>query len=55
MSAKAYDRVDLNKFIEIKQLDSQYWASHSDTQVYQKNIKTATDFTRYMILLNKLE
>ena len=55
MSAKAYDKVNLNKFIEIKLLDSQYWASHSDTQVYQKNIKTAKDFTRYMILLNKLE
>jgi len=55
MSARAYDRVNLNKFIEIKRLDSQYWASYSDTQVYQKNIKTAKDFTRYMILLNKLE
>jgi hypothetical protein len=55
MSAKAYDKVNLNKFIEIKLLDSQYWASYSDTQVYQKNIKTAKDFSRYMVLLNKLE
>jgi hypothetical protein len=55
MSAKAYDKVDLNKFFEIKRLDTQYWASYSDTQVYQKNIKTAKEFARYMILLNKLE
>jgi hypothetical protein len=55
MSAKAYDKVNLDKFIEIKLLDSQYWASYSDSQVYQKNIKTAKDFSRYMVLLNKLE
>jgi hypothetical protein len=55
MAAKAYNKTDLNKFFEIKQLDSQYWNSYSDSQVYQKNIKTATDFSRYLILLNKLE
>jgi hypothetical protein len=55
LAARAYSKTDLNKFFEIKQLDSQYWNSYSDSQVYQKNIKTATDFSRYLILLNKLE
>jgi len=55
LSAKAYDRNDLNKFFEIKNLDNQYWASYSDNQVYQQNIKKAKDFGRYIVLLNKLE
>jgi hypothetical protein len=55
MSARAYSKTDLNKYFEIKQLDSKYWASYSDNQVYQVNIKKAKDFNRYMILLNKLE
>jgi hypothetical protein len=55
LAARAYSKTNLNKFFEIKQLDSQYWNSYSDSQVYQKNIKTAKDFGRYLILLNKLE
>ena len=55
LSAKAYERNDLNKFFEIKNLDNQYWASYSDNQVYQQNIKKAKDFSRYIVLLNKLE
>lgn len=55
MSAKAYGNTDLNKFFNIKQIDSKYWASFSDNQVYQRNIKKTKDFDRYLILLNKLE
>jgi hypothetical protein len=55
MSAKAYARTDLNRFFEIKHLDNKYWASYCDHAVYAKNIKTAKDFSRYLILLNKLE
>ena len=55
LSAKAYNRNDLNKFFEIKNLDNQYWASYSDNQVYQHNIKKTKDFDRYIVLLNKLE
>jgi hypothetical protein len=55
LAARAYSKTDINKFFEIKRLDSQYWNSHSDSQVYQKNIKTAKDFGRYLILLNKFE
>jgi hypothetical protein len=55
LSAKAYDKNDLNRFFEIKNLDNQYWASYSDNQVYQHNIKKAKDFDRYIVLLNKLE
>lgn len=55
MAAKAYDHTNLNKFFEIKQVDNKYWASYSDNQIYQQNIKKAKDFNRYLILLNKLE
>lgn len=55
MAAKAYSRVDLNKFFEIKRIDNKYWACHSDLQVYKNNIKNAKDFDRFCILLNKLE
>ncbi len=55
MAAKAYTKTQLEKYFEIKRLDNQYWASHCDTLVYKKNIKTAKDFERYLILLNKLE
>lgn len=55
MAAKAYNNVQLDKFHEIKRLDNCYWANHCDRQVYAKNIKTAKEFERYLILLNKLE
>lgn len=55
MAAKAYNSVQLEKYHEIKRLDNRYWANHCDTLVYKKNIKTAKEFERYLILLNKLE
>lgn len=55
MAAKAYNNVQLDKFHEIKRLDNCFWANHSDTQVYKRNIKLTKDFNRYLILLNKLE
>lgn len=55
MAAQAYDKINLTKFNQIKLLDNQYQASHMDNIIYTKNIKTAKDFERYLILLNKLE
>lgn len=55
MAAKAYSKVQLSKFNEIKELDNKYWASHSDLAVYRHNIKRAKEFDRYLILLNKIE
>lgn len=55
MSINAYTKNNLAKFFEIKRLDNSYWASYSDNQVYQNNIKKTKDFSRYIILLNKLE
>jgi len=55
MAAKAYEYVNMERYVEIKQLDRLYWANYSDTLVYQKNIKTAKDFDRFLVLLNKLE
>jgi hypothetical protein len=55
MAAKAYSRADLTRFFEIKELDNHYWASYSDSMIYSHNIKTAKEFDRFVILLNKLE
>jgi hypothetical protein len=55
LAAKAYSKTNLNRFFEIKHLDSKYWASVSDLRVYKKNIKKAAEFDRFIILLNKLE
>ena len=55
MAAKAYNRTQLEKFFEIKRLDNRYWANYCDSMIYRKNIKTAKEFERYCILLNKLE
>jgi sRNA-binding regulator protein Hfq len=55
MAAKAYSTTSLDKFFEIKRLDNRYWSNYCDNQVYRNNIKTAKEFDRYVILLNKLE
>jgi hypothetical protein len=55
MAAKAYNNTRVERFFEIKRLDNRYWANHCDLAIYKKNIKTAKDFDRYMVLLNKLE
>lgn len=55
MAAKAYNNTMVEKFFEIKRLDNKYWANFCDLTIYKKNIKTAKDLDRYLILLNKLE
>jgi hypothetical protein len=55
MAAKAYWRVDIAKFHNIKELDGRYYASHMETQVCQHAMKKAVEYDRYQILLNKLE
>jgi hypothetical protein len=55
MATKAYDRNDLNKMFEIKQIDTDYKKNHTDSLIFANNIKKANDFSRYIVLLNKLE
>lgn len=55
MAAKAYNNLNMQEFVKIKQLDSRYWSNHSDNLRCKRSIKTAKDFDRYVILLNKLE
>ena len=55
IAAKALSLVQLEKYNEIKLLDTKYWSSYYRSTVYQHNIKTAKDLERYLILLNKLE
>lgn len=55
MAAKAYHFTKLLKYQEIKTVDRNYWASYSDIQLCEHNIKNAKDYDRYLILLDKLE
>lgn len=55
MAAKAYYHTKIERYIEIKDLDTKYWASHTDAKIFRNNIKSAQDFERYLILLNRLE
>ena len=55
MAAKAYSSVHMNRFFEIKELDNKYWANYCDSIVYKKNIKSAKELDRYIVLLNRLE
>ncbi len=55
LAAKAYYKINLNKYNQIKMLDNQYWANHMDRTIYQNNLKITKDFERYLILLNKFE
>jgi hypothetical protein len=55
LAARAYSRTLIEKFFEIKQLDTQYWANYSDTVIYTQNIQKAKDFERFQILLTRLE
>ena len=55
IAAKALAGTRLEKYNEIKQLDNKYWSSYYRSTVYRNNIKTAKDYDRYLILLNKLE
>jgi len=55
MAAKAYNSTQIARFKEIKELDNHYQANHIEHQVYKKNIKSAKELDKYIILLNKLE
>lgn len=55
MAAKAYDRSQMERYLEIKRIDSAYWANYSDSLVFRNNIKKAANFDKYVIMLNRLE
>lgn len=55
MAAKYYINADMQSYNEVKQLDRRYHACQTKAAIYRKNIKTAKDLDRYVILLNKLE
>jgi hypothetical protein len=55
MAAKALNSTKMAQYAEIKRLDYLYFTNFAESQTYTKNLKGATDFDRYLILLNKLE
>jgi hypothetical protein len=55
MAAKAYASAQIEKFLEIKRLDNNYWSNHSDSLIFRNNIKKAQALDKYIILLNRLE
>jgi len=55
IAAKALYFTHLDKYNEIRQLDSKYWSNYTSTSVYKYNMQSTKDYERYLILLNKLE
>jgi hypothetical protein len=55
MAAKAYSVANIKKYIEVKTLDRNYSSNYNDTIIFGKNLKSAKDLDRYIILLNKLD
>jgi hypothetical protein len=55
MAAKAYSTTSLNRYFEIMELDTQYWASHSSALNFRRFLNKTTPLDRYIIILNKLE
>jgi hypothetical protein len=55
LAAKAYSLTSIQKYYEIKELDTQYWANHINNLVYKNIITQPVDLDRYIIILNKLE
>jgi len=55
MAAKAYSTTSLNRYFEIMELDTQYWANHSSALNFRRFLNKTTPLDRYIIILNKLE
>lgn len=55
MAAKYYSACQLERYSEVKRLDTRYWACHSDSVIFKNNMKLAKELDRYIVLLNKLE
>jgi hypothetical protein len=55
MAAKAYNGTQLERYFEIKRLDNCYWANHSNSLVFRKNVKKAKEFSHFLVLLTRLE
>ena len=55
MASKLYNNTQLERYYEVKRLDNRYWSNYSDSLVFRKNIKKAVDFSKYQVLLNRLE
>jgi len=55
VAAKALSKMQLERFNEIKMMDSKYWSHYSTTLVCQHNLNKTKDYEHYLIMLNKLE
>jgi hypothetical protein len=55
IAAKLYNAVQLEKYFEIKRLDTSYWSNFSDSMIYGRNMKNAKDFDKFQVLLTRYE
>jgi hypothetical protein len=55
VGAKALSNIRIHDFNEIKNLDTQYWSNYFTAQVCKYNMPKTKDYSRYLILLDKLE
>lgn len=55
VAAKYHNSRQLNKYFEIKQLDSSYCRNYANSVIYKHNIKNTKDEDKKLMLLNRLE
>lgn len=55
MAAKYHNKLDFANLNMVRMLDLRYWSKHTDIEVFSKNLKSAKDLDKYMILLTRLE
>lgn len=55
MAAKFHNKLDFANLNMVKMLDMRYWSKHTDIEVFSKNLKSAKDLDKYLILLTRLE
>jgi hypothetical protein len=55
LAAKAYSSTFLDRYFEIKRLDSGYWANFMQSEISRSQLKSPVDLSRYIIILNKFE
>jgi hypothetical protein len=55
MAAKRHDRVQMEGFKEIIDLDRKYWSNYADTKYFEQKIKITKDIEKYCILHSRLD
>ena len=55
LAAKFYDKNKIHQYNEIKLLDTEYWTSLNDSEIFKYRISTATDLDRKDMLRSRYD